>query len=32
MLLDHKRNEEILEELYVTSLEEKLCTCGHNWF
>jgi hypothetical protein len=31
-LLDHKRNEEILEELHVTSLDEKLCTYRHNWF
>jgi hypothetical protein len=31
-LLDHKRNEEILEELHVTPLEEKLCTYTHNWF
>jgi ribosomal protein S26 len=26
-LLDHKRNEEILEELHVTSLEESLQYC-----
>jgi hypothetical protein len=25
-LLNHKRNEEILEELHVTSLEDNLCT------
>jgi hypothetical protein len=25
-LLDHRRNEEILEELHVTPLEDKLCT------
>jgi hypothetical protein len=25
-LLGHKRNEEILEELHVTPLEDKLCT------
>jgi glucose-6-phosphate isomerase len=31
-LLDHKRNDEILEELHVTPLEEKLCTYRHNWF
>jgi len=31
-LLDHKRNEEILEKLHVTPLEEKLCTYRHNWF
>jgi hypothetical protein len=31
-LLDFKRNEEILEELHVTSLEEKLCTYRHKWF
>jgi hypothetical protein len=30
-LLDHKRNKEILE-LHVTPLEEKLCTCRHNYF
>jgi hypothetical protein len=30
-LLDHKTNEEILEELHVTPLEEKLCTYRHNW-
>jgi hypothetical protein len=29
-LLDHKRKEEILEELHVTPLEEKLCTYRHN--
>jgi hypothetical protein len=28
---NHKRNEEILEELHVTPLEEKLCTYRHNW-
>jgi hypothetical protein len=26
-LLNLKRNEEILEELHVTPLEDKLCTC-----
>jgi hypothetical protein len=31
-LLDHKRNEEILEELHVTPLEDKLCTYRHRWF
>jgi hypothetical protein len=31
-LLNHKRNKEILEELHVTSLQEKLCTYTHNWF
>jgi hypothetical protein len=31
-LLDHKRNEEILEELHVTPLEGKLCTYRHKWF
>jgi hypothetical protein len=31
-LLDHKRNEEILEELHVTPLEDKLCTYRHKWF
>jgi hypothetical protein len=31
-LLDHKNNEEILEELHVTPLEEKLCTYRHNCF
>jgi hypothetical protein len=31
-LLDHKINEEILEELHATFLEEKLCTNRHNWF
>jgi hypothetical protein len=25
-LLDHKINKEILEELHITPLEEKLCT------
>jgi hypothetical protein len=29
-LLDHKRKEEILEELRVSSLEEKPCTYRHN--
>jgi hypothetical protein len=28
-LLNHKRNEEILEELLVTALEDKLCTYRH---
>jgi hypothetical protein len=32
ILIDHKRNEEILEELHVTSLEEKLCTHRHSCF
>jgi hypothetical protein len=27
--LNHKRNEEILEELHVTPLEDKLCTHRH---
>jgi hypothetical protein len=31
-LLNHKRNEEILEELHVTPLEENLCTYRRNWF
>jgi hypothetical protein len=35
-LLNHKRNEEILEELHVTPLEDKLCvhtdTSGSNKF
>jgi hypothetical protein len=31
-LQDHKRNEEILDEIHVTALEEKLCTYRHNWF
>jgi hypothetical protein len=31
-LLDHKRNKEILEELHVTPLEDKLCTYRHKWF
>jgi hypothetical protein len=31
-LLNHKINEEILEELHVTSLEDKLCTYRHKWF
>jgi hypothetical protein len=31
-LLIHKRNENILEELHVTPLEEKLCPYRHNWF
>jgi hypothetical protein len=31
-LLDHKRNESILEELHVTPLDEKLSTYRHNWF
>jgi hypothetical protein len=30
-LLDHKRDEEILE-LHATPLEEKLCAYRHNWF
>jgi hypothetical protein len=31
-LFNHKRNEEILEELLVTPLEDKLCTYRHKWF
>jgi hypothetical protein len=31
-LLDNKRNEEILEELHVTPLEDKLCTYRHKLF
>jgi hypothetical protein len=31
-LLNHKRNEEILEELHVTPLEDKLYTYRHKWF
>jgi hypothetical protein len=31
-LLNQKRNEEILEELHVTALEDKLCTYRHKWF
>jgi hypothetical protein len=31
-LLSHKRNEEILEELHVTPLQDKLCTYRHKWF
>jgi hypothetical protein len=31
-LLNHKRNKEILEELHVTPLEDKLCTYRHKWF
>jgi hypothetical protein len=31
-LLDHKRKEEILEELHVTALEDKLCTYRHKLF
>jgi hypothetical protein len=31
-LLDHKRNENILEELHVTQLEDKLRTYRHKWF
>jgi hypothetical protein len=31
-LLNRKRNEEILEELHVTPLEDKLCTYRHKWF
>jgi hypothetical protein len=31
-LLNHKRNDEILEELHVTPLEDKLCTYRHKWF
>jgi hypothetical protein len=31
-LLDHKTNEIFLEELHVTSVEEKLGTYRHNWF
>jgi hypothetical protein len=30
--LDDKRNEEILRELHVTSLQEKLCTHRRSWF
>jgi hypothetical protein len=32
LFLTYKRNEEILEELHVTPLEDKLCTCRHRWF
>jgi hypothetical protein len=31
-LLNHKRNKEILEELHVTPLEDKLCTYRYKWF
>jgi hypothetical protein len=31
-LLNHKRNEAMLEELHVTPLDEKLSTYRHNWF
>jgi hypothetical protein len=31
ILFNHKRNEEILEELHVTPLEDKLCTYRHKW-
>jgi hypothetical protein len=31
-LFDHKRTEEILEELHVTPLEDELCTYRHKWF
>jgi hypothetical protein len=31
-LLNHKRNEDILEELHVTPLENRLCTYKHKWF
>jgi hypothetical protein len=31
-LLDHKRNEEILEKLHVRPLKERLCTYTHKWF
>jgi hypothetical protein len=31
-LFNHKRNEEILEELHVTPLEDRLCTYRHKWF
>jgi hypothetical protein len=31
-LLNHKINEEILEELHVTPLEDKLRTYRHKWF
>jgi hypothetical protein len=30
--LNHKINEEILEELHVTALEDKLCTYRHKRF
>jgi hypothetical protein len=30
-LIDHERNEDILEELHVTSLQEELWTYRHNW-
>jgi hypothetical protein len=30
--LNHKRNEDILEELHVTPWEDKLCTYRHKWF
>jgi hypothetical protein len=31
-LPNHKRNEEILEELHVAPLEAKLCIYKHKWF
>jgi hypothetical protein len=31
-LLNDKRNKEILEELHVTPLEDKLCVYRHKWF
>jgi hypothetical protein len=32
-LIDHKTNEDILEAVHVTALEEQLCTVHrHNWF
>jgi hypothetical protein len=31
-LLNHKSNEEILEELHVTPLEDKLRTYRDKWF
>ena len=30
-LLDHKRNEEILEEMKVELVHEKLSRCKSNW-
>jgi hypothetical protein len=31
-LLNQKGNDEILQELHVTPLEDKLCTYRHKWF
>ena len=30
-LLDHKRNEDFLEQFRIQPVQEKLSACGNNW-